>query len=40
MHALQIAGLRKSFVRPAVDGLDLAVAPGEFFALLGPKRRR
>ena len=36
MHALEIAGLRKSFVRPAVDGLDLTVAPGEFFALLGP----
>ena len=36
MHALQITGLRKTFARPAVDGLDLTVAPGEFFALLGP----
>jgi ABC-2 type transport system ATP-binding protein len=34
--ALQIEGLRKTFTRPAVDGLDLTVAPGEFFALLGP----
>jgi ABC-2 type transport system ATP-binding protein len=34
--ALQIEGLRKSFARPAVDGLSLSVAPGEFFALLGP----
>jgi len=36
MDALRITGLRKSFLRPAVDGLDLAIAPGEFFALLGP----
>jgi ABC-2 type transport system ATP-binding protein len=36
MNALRLAGLRKTFVRPAVDGLDLVVAPGEFFALLGP----
>jgi len=36
MDALRIVGLRKTFVRPAVDGLDLAIAPGEFFALLGP----
>jgi len=34
--ALAIRGLRKRFARPAVDGLDLDVAPGEFFALLGP----
>jgi ABC-2 type transport system ATP-binding protein len=34
--ALRITGLRKNFARPAVDGLDLSVAPGEFFALLGP----
>ena len=34
--ALEIRGLRKSFGRPAVDGLDLTVAPGEFYALLGP----
>ena len=36
MHALHVAHLRKSFARPAVDGLDLTIAPGEFFALLGP----
>ena len=36
MQALQIANLRKTFARPAVDGLDLTIAPGEFFALLGP----
>ena len=34
--ALAIAGLRKSFDRPAVDGLDLSVRPGEFYMLLGP----
>jgi ABC-2 type transport system ATP-binding protein len=28
--------LRKVFKHPAVDSLDLAVAPGEFYALLGP----
>ena len=36
MPALAVKGLRKSFKRPAVDGLDLTVAPGEFYALLGP----
>ncbi len=36
MDALRLTGLRKTFARPAVDGLDLAIAPGEFFALLGP----
>jgi ABC-2 type transport system ATP-binding protein len=36
MDALRISGLRKTFARPAVDGIDLAIAPGEFFALLGP----
>jgi ABC-2 type transport system ATP-binding protein len=35
-YALEIRGLRKSFDRPAVDGLDLAVRAGEFYALLGP----
>jgi ABC-2 type transport system ATP-binding protein len=34
--ALEIGGLRKSFARPAVDGLDLKVRGGEFYALLGP----
>jgi ABC-2 type transport system ATP-binding protein len=34
--ALEIRQLRKSFGRPAVDGLDLTIAPGEFYALLGP----
>jgi ABC-2 type transport system ATP-binding protein len=34
--ALEICGLTKSFDRPAVDGLDLTVRPGEFYSLLGP----
>ena len=34
--ALEIRGLRKSFTRPAVDGLDLCVRAGEFYMLLGP----
>src|ERR1700728_1042769 len=34
--ALDIRGLVKRFERPAVDGLDLAVREGEFYALLGP----
>ncbi len=34
--ALELRDLRKSFGRPAVDGLDLTIAPGEFYALLGP----
>ena len=34
--ALEIGGLRKSFQRPAVDGLDLQVRAGEFYMLLGP----
>ena len=34
--ALDISGLRKSFGRPAVNGLDLRVRPGEFYMLLGP----
>ncbi len=34
--ALDLRGLRKSFGRPAVDGLDLQVRAGEVFALLGP----
>src|SRR6202171_1711139 len=34
--ALEIRGLAKSFEQPAVDGLDLTVRAGEFYALLGP----
>ncbi len=34
--ALEISGLKKSFGKPAVDGLDLRVRPGEFYMLLGP----
>ncbi len=34
--ALEISGLSKRFDRPAVDGLDLTVLSGEFYALLGP----
>src|ERR1700760_586995 len=34
--ALAIKDLRKSFTRPAVDGLDLTVRAGEFYMLLGP----
>jgi ABC-2 type transport system ATP-binding protein len=34
--AVEIRGLAKRFARPAVDGLDLDVRTGEFYALLGP----
>jgi ABC-2 type transport system ATP-binding protein len=34
--ALQLRDLRKSFGRPAVDGIDLSVRRGELYALLGP----
>src|SRR5690348_6408543 len=34
--ALTVRGLRKVFQRPAVDGLDLTIRRGEFYALLGP----
>jgi ABC-2 type transport system ATP-binding protein len=34
--ALEIHELRKSFDRPAVDGLELKVRTGEFYALVGP----
>src|SRR3954469_11063378 len=34
--ALQVRGLKKSFVRPAVDNLNLTIRAGEFYALLGP----
>jgi ABC-2 type transport system ATP-binding protein len=35
-HALRVSGLCKSFGRPAVSGVDLTIAPGEFYGLLGP----
>ncbi len=35
-NALELKGLVKRFDRPAVDGLDLTVRTGEFYALLGP----
>src|SRR5499433_4361680 len=35
-YGLEIRGLVKRFDRPAVDGLDLTVRAGEFYALLGP----
>ncbi len=34
--ALEITGLKKSFDRPAVDDLALAIPAGQFYALLGP----
>jgi len=34
--ALRLRGLSKSFGKPAVDGLDLTIGRGEFYALLGP----
>lgn len=34
--ALEISGLKKTFARPAVDGLSLSIKRGEFYALLGP----
>jgi len=36
LSALEISNLKKSFDRPAVDGLDLTVRRGEFYTLLGP----
>jgi len=36
VSALEVRGLTKRFDRPAVDGLDLTVRSGEFYALLGP----
>ena len=35
-NALRIHGLAKSFSRPAVQNLELTIAPGEFYGLLGP----
>ena len=34
--ALSVRGLRKRFERPAVEGIDLTIEPGEFYGLLGP----
>ena len=34
--ALKVQGLCKTFDRPAVDGMDLKIFGGEFYALLGP----
>jgi ABC-2 type transport system ATP-binding protein len=34
--ALRLRSVRKSFGRPAVDGIDLSVRRGELYALLGP----
>src|SRR5271165_6544229 len=34
--ALVVRGLAKSFGRKVVEGLDLRIRPGEFYALLGP----
>jgi len=34
--ALEVRGLTRHFEKPAVDGLDLTVRAGEFYALLGP----
>ncbi len=34
--ALAISGLTKSFDRPVVQGVDLTINTGEFYALLGP----
>jgi ABC-2 type transport system ATP-binding protein len=36
MCALDVRGLSKHFDKPAVDGFDLTVRAGEFYALLGP----
>jgi ABC-2 type transport system ATP-binding protein len=35
-NALAVRGLTKCFDRPAVDGLELMVRAGEFYALVGP----
>ena len=36
LTALELKGLIKCFDRPAVDGLELTIRAGEFYALLGP----
>jgi len=35
-NAVEIRDLRKTYAKPAVDGLDLTVRAGELYALLGP----
>ncbi len=35
-EALRVRGLKKSFGRPVIAGLDLSIEPGEFYALVGP----
>ncbi|ODT50499.1 ABC transporter ATP-binding protein [Devosia sp. 63-57] len=34
--ALSLSGLTKAFDRPVVNGIDLSIGAGEFYALLGP----
>jgi len=34
--SIELSGLTKRFSEIAVDNIDLAVASGEFFSLLGP----
>jgi ABC-2 type transport system ATP-binding protein len=34
--SLLVHGLSKVFKRPVISGLNLSIAPGEFYALLGP----
>jgi len=36
LTALELKGVTKCFDRPAVDGLELTIQAGEFYALLGP----
>jgi len=36
LTALELKGLTKRYDRPAVDGLELTIRAGEFYALLGP----
>src|ERR1700689_4965431 len=35
-NAVQVRGLCKTYLKPAVANLDLAIGPGEFYGLLGP----
>jgi ABC-type Fe3+/spermidine/putrescine transport system ATPase subunit len=36
--SIELSGLTKRFSEIAVDNVDLTVASGEFFSLLGPSR--